>query len=228
MIPNPRFNIWEHTRETLFDLYTKRARRELPELTCHGQAARLLAPHVHPGLTVLDAGCATGYLLWSLMSRQLPLEYYGLDYTASYIDLGRRNIPPEILAPERLILGSIENLEDEYDAVLCINTLYCLPHFHHGLQRLAEATRQVLILRTALDTETKIRYETDDYLDEGYRGPGGLKSYFNIYSRTEVSDFLTELGFSVQRVTDERTGDQPELSAGKVFPWKFLVAQRRP
>ncbi|MBF0530815.1 MAG: class I SAM-dependent methyltransferase [Deltaproteobacteria bacterium] len=196
-------------------------------MTCHQQAAELLAPYVWPGLTLLDAGCATGYFVRSFADRGLPVEYYGLDYTAGYIHLGRQNIPPEILPPERLMLGAIENLDTQYDAVLCINTLHCLPNYHQGLERLADAARHFLILRTALDKDTVIRYETDDYLDEGYRGPEGLKSYFNIYSMTEVSDFLTDSGFEVQQVVDRRTGDQPELSAGKVFPWKFLFARRR-
>ena len=110
--------------------------------------------------------------------------------------------------------------------MLCINTLFCLPDYRQGLERLAEATAEVLILRTTLDRGTRIRYETDDYLDPGYAGPGGLRSYFNIWDMEEVMAFLEDLGFQVRHVVDERTGDQPEISAGKAFPWKFLVARR--
>ncbi|MFH1140021.1 MAG: methyltransferase [Pseudomonadota bacterium] len=226
MIPNPAFNIWEHTRETLFDLYAKRARNELPEMTCNKQAVELLAPHVRPGWTVLDAGCGSGGLFWSFYSRKLPVEYHGLDYTAGFIALGRENIPADLSPPDRLHLGAIEDLDREYDAVICINTLFCLPNFHQGLERLARAARKILIIRTLLAEKTEIRYETDDYLDAGFRGPGGLRSYFNIFSLSEVMDFLRDEGFEVALPVDERTGDQPELSAGKIFPYRVLSCRR--
>jgi len=227
MIPNPRFNIWEHTRESLFNMYARRARDELSEMTCHKQAVELLAPFVRPGMSVLDAGCGSGYLFWSFSNRNLDVEYYGLDYTAGFIEIGRRNIPPDRLHPERLRVGSIEDLDTRYDAVLCINTLFCLPDYRQGLDRLASSAREILILRTTLGPETIIRYETDDYLDEGYRGPGGLRAYFNIWALDEVTAFIDQLGFDVRPVIDERTGDEPEISAGKIFPWRFLFAKRR-
>ena len=35
-------------------------------MTCHAQAAELLAPHVAPGDTLLDASCGSGYFFHSL------------------------------------------------------------------------------------------------------------------------------------------------------------------
>jgi SAM-dependent methyltransferase len=228
MIPNPAYNIWEHTRESLFDLYARRARHELPEMTCHKQAVELLAPHIRPGMTILDAGCGSGYTFWSFHDRKIEVRYYGLDYTASFIDIGRANIPHHLLPPENLQVGAIEDLTRTYDAVLCINTLFCLPDYRQGLERLAMAARRFLIIRTTLDHETTIRYETDDFLDEGYQGPGGLRAYFNIWSMAEVSSYLEDLGFTVRHVTDEYTNDQPEISAGKIFPYRVLFCRRRP
>ncbi len=227
MIPNPDLNIWEHTQETLFELYAKRARNELPEMTCHKQAVELLAPHVRPGMRVLDAGCGSGYLFWSFFQRNLAVEYYGIDYTASFIDIGRKNLPAKLLPPDRLQVRAIEDLTDTYDAVFCINTLFCLPDYRQGLERLAKAADRFLVVRTTLDHKTVIRYETDDYLDEGYRGQGGLRSYFNIWNMREVMAHIEDLGFEVTHVVDERTGDTPEVSAGKVFPYRFLFCQRR-
>ena len=226
MIPNPKFNIWEHTRETLFDLYAKRARNELQEMTCHKQAAELLAPHVRPDMTVLDAGCGSGYFFWSFHSRNLPVEYHGLDYTESFIRLGRDNIPPYLLPPERLQTGSIEDLDRKFDAVMCINTLFCLPNYHQGLERMTQAAREFFVLRTTLAEEPQIRYETDDYLDAGFRGKDGLRSYFNIFSLTEVIDFIQDQGFEVRLEVDERTLDEPEISAGKIFPYRVLFCRR--
>jgi len=227
MVPDPAYNIWAHTRETLFDLYARRARNELQEMTCHKQAAELLAPHLEPGMSVLDAGCGSGYLFWSFHGRGPGLEYYGIDYTPDFIELGRENIPARLLHPERLQVGAIEDVDGRFDAVVCINTLQCLPSFHMGLERLAQAASRALVLRAPLADRTRVRFETDDYLDEGYRGPDGLRSYFNIWHMGEVMDFLDGLGFEVRHVVDEWTGDAPEISAGKTFPWKFLFALRR-
>jgi 2-polyprenyl-3-methyl-5-hydroxy-6-metoxy-1,4-benzoquinol methylase len=221
MIPHPEYNIWEHTRQSLFDLYAERARNERDEMTCHKQAAELLAPHATPNMTVLDAGCGSGYFYWSFADRGLPVEYHGIDYTESFIDIGRRNLPRP--AADRLRHLAIEDLTDRYDAVFCINTLFCLPDYRQGLERLCQAARRFLILRTTLDHETRIRYETDQYLDPGYRN---LKSYFNIWNIDEVMDFIREYGFDPLPVTDQRTGDRPEISAGKVFPYKVLFCRR--
>jgi SAM-dependent methyltransferase len=224
MIPEPQFNIWEHTKETLFDLYAKRAGNELSEMTCHKQAVELLAPYVSPGMSVLDAGCGSGYLFWSFYDRGLPVEYYGIDYTASFIDIGCQNIPPDKLPPDRLQVEAIENIMGRFDAVLCINTLFCLPDYRQGVQRLADAARRFLIIRTTLDRETKIRYETDQYLDQGYKD---LRAYFNIWAMDEFTEYIDSLGFDVQHVVDERANDQPEISAGKVFPYRVLFCRRR-
>ena len=223
MIPHPDVNIWEHTRESLFDLYAKRARNELPEMTCHAQAVELLVPFIRPGFKVLDAGCGSGYLYWSFVDRDLPVEYHGLDYTESFIRIGRENLPPEAKAHENLRLGSIEEFNGRYDGVVCVNTLFCLPDYRQGLENLCRAAREVLVLRTTLDKETLIRYETDDYLDQGWKD---LRAYFNIWSMDEVMAFITDQGFEIRHVVDQRTNDQPEISAGKPFPWKFLLARR--
>ena len=223
MIPSAAHNIWEHTRQSLFDLYAQRARGELSEMTCHKQAAELLAPHVTTGMTVLDAGCGSGYFYHSLVERGLPVVYHGLDYTESFIEIGRANLPAEARAEERLRLGSIEDLTGRYDVVFCINTLFCLPDYHQGLERLAEAADRFLIIRTTLGERTEIRYETDDYLDPGFED---LKAYFNIWDMREIMDYLAGLGFEVRRVVDERTNDGVEMSAGKPFPWRFLFCRR--
>jgi ubiquinone/menaquinone biosynthesis C-methylase UbiE len=191
-------------------------------MTCLKQAAELLKPHYQPGMTVLDAGCGSGYFYWSLVNQGLEVEYYGLDYTASFIEIGRQHLTK--VPPERLMVGSIEDLEGSYDAVFCINTLFCLPDYRQGLERLCQAARRILVLRTTLDRETVIRYETDEYLDQGYRH---LKSYFNIWNMEEVMSYIRDLGFLPVHVTDERTGDEPEISAGKIFPYKFLFCERK-
>jgi SAM-dependent methyltransferase len=227
MIPDARYNIWEHTRETLFPLYEARAKGRAAELDAHAQAVDLLAPFYRPGMSVLDAGCGSGYLFWSFYRRNMDVAYSGIDTAPSFIEMARAALSPEFVPAERFRVEAIEETQGRYHAVVCLNTLFCLPDYHQGVERLAGAALEILIIRTTLADQTTIRYETDDYLDDGRRGLGGLRSYFNIWDIREFSAFIERQGFDVQPVVDRRTGDQGEISAGKFFPWRFLFCRRQ-
>ena len=43
--------------------------------------------------TVMDAGCGSGYFYHSLRKRSIPVEYFGIDATACFIDLGQQHLP---------------------------------------------------------------------------------------------------------------------------------------
>jgi cyclopropane fatty-acyl-phospholipid synthase-like methyltransferase len=224
-IPHPEYNVWEHFRESLFPLYAQRARGETSELTCHAQCVEVIGPYLKPGMTLMDVGCGAGDFAWSFHRRGLEIEYHGIDFTQSYIDLGRANLPPEVLPPGRLQLGAASDLTGQYDAVVCINTMQCFPDFREPVERMCRAARRVVYLRTSLDEHEQIRYEKDDYVDEGYKD--WLRSYFNIFAVADVSAFMESEGFQVSRIVDERTRDGVEMSAGKPFPWKVLLGVRR-
>ncbi len=226
MILDPKFNIWEHSAQVR-ELYTARARGAAEEMTCAAQAAEILAPFFrrHPGATLLDAGCGSGYYYHSFASRGLAVDYHGIDYSPSLIEIGRREMLPRVgLDAQRLRVGAIENLDGEYDVVLCFNTLPWLPDYRQALERMLLSTRHVLLLRTALGEGDEYRWEEDGYLEEGYNH---LKAYWNIYSRAGVEAFMESYGFCVTRIADRRTGDGVEGVVGKPFPWRILHAERR-
>lgn len=222
MIPDDRLNIWNHTKNSLYPLYEKRARGELPEMDCHAQAAELYTPHHRSSDRILDAGGGSGYFFHSLKTRGLLGRYHLLDQTADFLDMGRRALGAE-LPPKRFLHACLQETPGEYEAVFCLNTLFTLPDYRQGLERLLQATRTMFILRTTLGETAHIRYETDDYLDPGARN---LKAYFNIWPLAEVAGFMESYGFRVSSPVDRRTGDQPEISAGKIFPWRWLVGLR--
>jgi ubiquinone/menaquinone biosynthesis C-methylase UbiE len=222
MVPNTAYNIWEHSANVR-KLYAERCRDEVEEMTCARQCAEILQPLIEADATILDAGCGSGYYWHSLRRHGVHGQYYGIDYSPSLIDIGRREMAPLGLPPGRLRAAMIEDLDTEYDVVICFNVLPWLPHYHQALERLCAASKRYLLIRTALAEEEQIRYLKDGYLDEGYNH---LKAYWNIYAQPEFEQSMQEQGFRVRRILDERTGDGTEMVVGIPFPWRIILGER--
>lgn len=212
-------NIWEHSA-SVRELYAKRARAEAEEMTCHRQAAELLAPLCKPGESLLDAGCGSGYFYHSLKRAGLGLEYHGIDATRCLIEIGREALPRFGLPAERLQTMRIEDLDGTVDHVACINVLSNIDNFHRPLERLLSVARRTLILRESFAERAEYRYVEDRYLDKP------LRVHVNTYALAEVSAFAKERGFRVRAVEDRRAGNEPELVIGYPHHWKFLVCER--
>jgi len=217
-----RYSIWEHS-STVRDLYTRRCRLEVEEMTAHAQAADLLAPLVAEGDTLLDAGCGSGYFFHSLRKRGLPVEYHGIDASPTLIEIGRRELDAHGLPPERLRVLRIEDLAGEADHVVCINVLSNLDNYHRPLERLLNVARKSVILRESIAERSDYRYVRDEYLDEGV----DLWVHVNAYARADVASFVESRGYSVRYVEDIHSGGQPELVIDHPHHWTFLVAERR-
>jgi SAM-dependent methyltransferase len=221
--PDPRWNPWCNDQRTLA-LYRRRCRLEAEEMACAAQAAELIGERAAPGETLLDAGCGGGYYLHSLRSRQVPVEYTGLDYTPEMIALAREEMSPRTgLAPERFVLASIEDLDRPFDNVLCFNVLTNSPHYALPLERLLLTARKRIFLRESLHESLLVRYTRDPYLDEGKRH---IRVYHNTYPIAEVIGFIEEHGFQVTRVVDRRTNDGVESVVGLPHHWRILVGER--
>jgi SAM-dependent methyltransferase len=214
-----RYNIWEHS-PTVLELYSRRVKGEVEEMTCAAQAAELLRPLARPGESLLDVGCGTGYFYHSLRARRIPLEYFGVDATAAFIDIGRAALPE--LSPEQLAVGRIEDLDGSADYVLCMNVLSNLDNFHRPLERLLKMARKTLILRESVKDGAEYRYVTDRYLDSAE----ALKVYVNAYDRRELTEFIRSYGYDVSEVVDHRTGGAPEMVIDYPHYWTFFVATR--
>jgi SAM-dependent methyltransferase len=220
-----QFNIWEHSA-VVRDLYARRAQGQAPEMDAHAQAVEILAPNLlanEGNTSVLDAGCGSGYLYHSFRTRNLDVEYHGLDCSPGLIDLGRRFLPDFGLPAERLEVGLIENIQERYDVVVCLNTLSWLPDWRLPLDRLCAAARRFLLIRTNLGPAGRVRWEIDGYLEEGYNH---LRAYWNVYPEAAVRDFLATEGFEAQVIVDRRTGSLMETVVGKPYWWKFIYARR--
>lgn len=191
-------------------------------MTCHAQAAELIAPLAATGDTLLDAGCGSGYFYHSLARRRLGLEYFGIDATACLVDIGRALLPAHGLPAERLQTLRIEDLDGEADHVACINVLSNIDNYHRPLERLLQAARKTVVLRESLAATASYQYVTDRYLDPGV----DLKVHVNTYAIDEVIRFAESYGFSVAAVQDRRTRGEPEVVIGYSHHWQFLVCRR--
>ena len=220
----PAWNPWANDHNTL-ELYRRRCRRDAEEMTCAAQAAEILAERVRPGESLLDAGCGGGYYWWSLADRGVEVDYTGIDYTPEMIQLAREELAPRAgLALDRFRVEAIEDLDEEFDNVLCFNVLTNSPHYAQPLERLLVAARKRILLRESMAEELVVRYTPDPYLDEGARH---ICVYHNTYPIAEVEDFMRRHGFEVTRIRDERTGDGVEDVVDIPHHWRILLGERR-
>jgi SAM-dependent methyltransferase len=223
-VANPLWNPWANDAGTL-ELYRRRCRKEAEEMTCAAQAAAVLGELVESGESLLDAGCGGGYYWWSFAERGIDLDWHGLDYTPEMIDLAHDDLCPRAgLEPDRFQLGAIEQLEGEFDNVVCFNVLTNSPHYALPLERLLACTRERILLRESMADELIVRYTPDPYLDEGKRH---IRVYHNTYPIEEVTAFMRDHGFDVTRIRDERTGDGTEMVVDIPHEWRILLGERR-
>lgn len=217
-----RYNIWQHS-ETVRELYELRAQDKAEEMTCHAQAAELLAARVSPGDVVLDVGCGSGYFWHALRKRNIDVEYHGIDATPDLVVTGWRHLPAFGLPVDRLRVLRIEDLHATVDHVVCINVLSNIDNFHKPLERMLRAARKSVILRESCHEPSEYRYVRDDYLDPGV----DLKVHVNTYSTSALAAFIESHDFDVDVVRDERSGDEPEMVIGYPHYWKFMVCDSR-
>ena len=217
-----RYNIWEHSA-TVKALYARRCRMESEEMTCHAQAAELLASRARAGESLLDAGCGSGYFFHSLRIRSLAVDYSGIDAASMLIGIGRETMPAFGLEADKLKVMRIEDLDGEVDHVVCINVLSNIDNYHRPLERLLKVARKSVILRESCAVQGSYAYVRDRYLDPGL----DLKVHVNTYALGELTQFIASYGYAVEVVQDRRVGDGPEMVIDYPHYWKFLVCARR-
>jgi ubiquinone/menaquinone biosynthesis C-methylase UbiE len=222
---HPR-SIWEYTKpyvRTSID----RAANTAPEMDSIRQAVDLLQPHLESNMSVLDVGCGSGQAWHAFKS--LQVDYHGIDSYARGIKIGQHILPSHGLPAHHLRILNLQDLpiNELYDAIVCLSTLYYFPMYHHPLEIMARATKKWLIIRSSFGDKTEIRYLPDTFLEEGYQHTRG---YFNIYSQNEIQDTLESEGFHVTWIPDTRQKDRffgkPEEIAKISLPAQFLFAER--
>ncbi len=216
-----KYCIWEHSA-TVKELYTKRCRLQAEEMVCASQAAELLTPQVKAGDQLLDAGCGSGYFYHSLVARNIPVDYWGIDAAESLINIGQSILPKYGLPAKHLVHGRLEDLDTDVDHVLCMNVLSNIDNYPRPLERLLGSARKSVILRESVSKEESYNYVHDKYLDPGVN----LKVHVNTYKESEFVQFIQSYGFDVESFIDRRTNGEPELVIDYPHHWKFFRATK--
>ncbi|WP_353427854.1 class I SAM-dependent methyltransferase [Polynucleobacter sp. MWH-UH19D] len=216
------YSIWEHS-SIVKELYKKRCRQEIPEMTCHAQAIELLRPHIVDGDSVLDVGCGSGYFFHSLVSRKISVEYWGIDSSCSLIDIGREELGKFQLQPDKLQNIRIEDVDGTFDHIICINVLSNIDNYHKPLERMLKMSKKTVLLRESIKDKSEYAYVHDRYLDCGV----SLNVHVNHYGQNEILEFIGRYGYEAQIVTDLRTGGNSEMVIDHPHYWKFILAKRR-
>ncbi len=95
---------------------------------------------ISTGTTVLDIGCAKGFLLHDLLQVAPGVEVFGLDVSEYAIQNSMEDVRP------RLVRGTAEHLpfpDAAFDVVLCVNTIHNLPlgHCKQAIREIGRVTR---------------------------------------------------------------------------------------
>lgn len=229
MSEHPRYpNHIEYHSKAFPSSCLERARELAVPMDAVMQAAELIEPYVEgPGTTLLDVGCASAQA-W-LTFRKFGLEYHGIDDFQTAIQIGKAYLPEKGLPARQLRCMELENLSssETYDIVTNLFKFRYTPAFQKPLDILARTTGKLLVIRGIFGEKQEERYLPDVLLEPGYQS---TCSYFNIYARKDIEEFLSNLGFKVSWVTDKRQQEkfngQPEVVGGIPFVYEFLVAER--
>lgn len=214
-------NIWSHSQH-MRDLYRSRAQDEATEMDCAAQAIDLLAPYLSDGDSVLDVGAGTGWLFHSFRRRKVNVDYWAIDMTEPFVQIGRDELSLYGLESSHFIHGLVEDLRGQVDHVICLNVLSNMPNWHLPLERMSQIASKTIILRESISDYASTMLVRDRFLDP----PSELMVHVNTYSRTEVVAFLGDRGFSVRMEEDKRTKGVPEMVIGYPHHWTFLVAEK--
>jgi SAM-dependent methyltransferase len=195
-----------------------------PEMDAATQGVEILTPLIksRPGLRLLDVGCGGGHFYHSLKRNSLLVNYFGLDYSPSLVNLAREALVQFGQAADTILLENISDLTDFYcQVVVIINTLTFCPDFRAPLDRVVDTGAEIILIRDNFGQETKILWETDGYLDEGFNH---LKGYWNKWSIREIEDFFKAYSYKILWINDKRTGGMEELVVDKIYNWGWVLA----
>lgn len=142
-------------------------------LSFFGQIAKMIKTDINP-LSVLDAGCAMGFLVEKL--REYGIDAYGLDISNYAISQVHDSIRPYCW------VGSVsEELSRDYDLIVCIEVLEHLPKVEaiKAIENFCRHTQMVLFSSSPFDysESTHLNVNPVDYWSEQFARQGFIRDW---------------------------------------------------
>ena len=225
--PQNPYSLNEHSK-AYPQLLIGRATGELPEMDSISQLHNILVDKKLHNCSLLDVGCGAGQIF--RMTKQLGIDYHGIDEFQRGIELGKL-----ILSNQGLDCTKLRNItvfqlheEERFDVVVNLFNFRYVQQYEPILEAMAIVANKYLIIRApSFSKRTIKRYYPDVLLDTKFQT---LKSFFNLYSEKHIEKYLSNQGFSVNWVSDRRQKTlfkgKSEVVGGISFYYKFLVAKR--
>lgn len=238
------WRIWDKDSAVEARTY-KRTIGELPEMECSKQLRELVSTVYKSGNTILDVGCASGHYYNSLAVMDQNIQYAGIDATDDYIKFAKEHFKGN--QNTKFEQGDIFDGnffgDEKFDIVFCANVILHLPEAYTPFQKLLDACKGTVFVRTLISDKTHLsRFLYDD------EGVTEKQPVNFVYQNTYSSDYITKISmefgakdvkfiedsFDERQINKEYVGYSTEQSAvtrvlggkqiagSKVFEWRWV------
>jgi ubiquinone/menaquinone biosynthesis C-methylase UbiE len=236
---------FEHQREREYALQSMRAYlRNKPEQVKFFE--ELVGPYLTEDVSVLDACCGIGDLLYFLAQLNPNARFTGVDKAEFLIDEARTHFADNLNVTFEPgdIYALVEQFgKNSFDLSVCKQTLSWLPSYEKPVEELMAVTRRAVFTSSLfydgrIDFETRVREYTTDAGGDGYN------AFYNVYSFPIFREFCLErgakdvvgfdfnIGIDLPRPANPdrmgtytvllQSGERLQISGALLMPWKIV------
>jgi len=236
---------FQHQREREHALQSMRAYlRNKPEQVKFFE--ELVGPYLNTDVSVLDACCGIGDLLYFLAQLNSNARFTGVDKAEFLIDEARTHFADSLnvtFEPGDIYTLSEQFGNKSFDLSVCKQTLSWLPSYEKPVEELMAVTRRAIFISSLfydgrIDFETRVREHTTD------AGRDGYNAFYNVYSfpifrefclnrgAKDVVGFDFNIGIDLPRPANPdrmgtytvqlQSGERLQISGALLMPWKIV------
>jgi ubiquinone/menaquinone biosynthesis C-methylase UbiE len=207
----------------------------------------LMGPYLsEPAVSVLDACCGIGDLIYFLSQLSPKAVFTGVDKAAFLIDEARAHFAdnPNVSFQQGDIYALSKQFgEKSFDLSVCKQTLSWLPRYEEPVTELMAVARRAVFVSSLfydgrIDFETRVREYTTEAGSDGYN------AFYNVYSFPVFRDFCLSrgakdvvgydfhIGIDLPRPANPdrmgtytvqlESGERLQISGALLMPWKIV------
>ena len=206
----------------------------------------IIRPYLTDDVSVLDACCGIGDLLYFLTQLNPNARFTGVDKAEFLIDEARTHFadnPNVTFEPGDIYALSDQFGANSFDLSVCKQTLSWLPSYERPVEELMAVTRRAVFISSLfydgrIDFETRVRDLTTD------AGRGGYNAFYIVYSFPIFREFCLErgaqdvvgfdfnIGIDLPRPANPdrmgtytvqlQSGERLQISGALLMPWKIV------